>query len=263
MMKIKEIIRKIIGVLIIVLFLGITINMSINESTASSIKSENNYSVFGTVYEYPTGHTAQGIEVLYYDGYGQSFRDITDSNGRYLIEFNRDPGYNNFDYVVAAKNVNYECVLLFVENLTISYNLWIAAPSSGKIYGRTIYFDNAPVGNVEVKLNYCIQPSVYRNMTTTSSSNGYYEFTNLYIDYCNVAPMYSYELSYKYNNDNTSIPRYIRIGEYGNFTERYDILSKTINKHLFLFPFFEKILNQLLSLKNQYSNSFFNRLLKN
>ena len=256
MMKVKEIIRKIIGVLIIVLFLGITFNMSITESTASSIKAINNYSIFGIVYEYPSGHTAQGVEVLYCDGYGQSYRGITDSNGRYSIEFTRDPGYNNFDYVIAAKKINYECVLLFVENLTKSYNLWIAAPGSGKIYGRTFYVDDSPVGSVEVKLTYCISPNIYRNMTTFSSSSGYYEFTNLNIDYCNVAPMYGYELYFIFNNGTTSNPQYIRIGEYGNFEERYDIKSKTTNKQLFLFPFFEKILSQLLSLKNQSPTLF-------
>ena len=193
-MKEKKIIRKIIGVLIIFLFLGVTSNISIKQSLASSINTENNYSVFGTVYEYPTGNTVQGIEVLYYDGYGQFYSDISDSNGRYFIEFNRNPEYNNLDYVVATKKINYECVSLFVENLTKSYNLWIAAPGSGKIYGKTFYVDDSPVGSVKVKLTYCISPYIYRNITTTTSSSGYYEFTNLNIDYCNFAPMYSYEL---------------------------------------------------------------------
>ena len=85
MIKVKEINRRLIGILIIVLFLGITINVSIIESTASSIKAKNTYSISGTVYKYPTGNIAQGVEVLYYDGYGRSFRDFTDSNGRYLI----------------------------------------------------------------------------------------------------------------------------------------------------------------------------------
>ena len=252
MVKLKEIKSKILGILIVVLFLGLTINVSITESTASSSKSINNYSLFGTVYEYPTGNTAQGIEVLYYDGYGYCFSDITDSNGKYLIEFNIDPTNNDYDHVVAAKNIKYECVLLFVENLDKSYDLWIAKPGSGKIYGRTFYVDDSPVGRVEVKLNYYISPSIYRTITTNSSSSGYYEFTNLYIDPCNVAPLYSYELFFIFDNGTLSNPRYIRIGEYGKFEERYDIKSKTINKQLILFPFFEKILNQiLLLLKNQ------------
>ena len=195
MIKVKEINRRLIGILIIVLFLSTTINVSIIQSTASSIKAKNTYSISGTVYKYPTGNIAQGVEVLYYDGYGRSFRDFTDSNGRYLIEFNTDPENNDIDYVVAAKNAKYECALLFVKNLTRPYDLWIATPGSGKIYGYTIYLDDSRVGGMEVKLTYCVQPSVYRNITTISSSNGYYEFTDLYIEPCNNAPMYCYAVN--------------------------------------------------------------------
>ncbi len=251
MMKLKEINRKIMGILIIILFLNITINMSMTEGIAPTIKEENNYSISGTVYKYPTDNTVPGVEVIYYDGYGQYFKNITDSNGKYLIEFNTNPEYNNKDYVVAAKNVKYECALLFVENLIESYDLWVATPGSGKIYGYIrSAFDDYIVEGVEVKLTYCIQPSIYKNITTTSSSSGYYEFTNLNIEPCNNAPLYSYELNI------SSYYRYIRIGEYGNFEFKYDMKSKNkfsiqliqqiLQKILENFPFLEKILNQII-----------------
>ncbi len=200
----------------------------------SSVISTNNGIIFGRVYRYPECTLVKGAKVELRNLNRVLDECITGYDGSF--EFTQGPYYGILLHVDAYKD-NYQCHAKIIGNGSKSQDLYIAPPGSGKIFGYVKDFRGRPIEDAKVKLEWYIHngnvPKFQYKLIETSS-NGYYEFSNVDVAPIEVGLYHSNDYRLNITKQGYTIKRhnYIPVGADGIFEFQKDatIIKKSRSK---------------------------------
>ncbi len=186
-------------------------------------------SVSGFVYSYPSNTPLEGVKVElrgFFGGYANQVK--TDSDGAFLFEDCLLAPTDIYRLEAFKQGLQCNAIGFCGNNQNHKIDLWLAPPGSGEIYGYVKDSSGNAIASAKVKLEAFLEDT----RRTTTSSNGYYEFSNVDIPYVDDGNGEGYRINVSKEGFQTIKKNIVGVGEYGNFIiqKDFELLKKSKRK---------------------------------
>ena len=176
-------------------------------------------SVSGVVYKYPSNKPLKDVEVELRGFFGGfNMKVTTDSDGAFLFEDYLHAPTDIYRLEAFKEGLQCNAIGFYGKDRNHKIDLWLASPGSGKIFGYVRDSSGNAVDNAKVKIEAFFEDT----RRTTTSPNGYYEFSNVDIPYVDDGNGKGYRINVTKAGYQSIQKNIIGIGEYGNFIIQKD-----------------------------------------